>query len=66
MSTGIARALALTLGLAALIAAPAQANGRHWRGRPVLFPGNLLVSESTYAAPDIIEGVTELPPGCTG
>ena len=52
--------------MAALIAASAQADGRQWHGRPVLFPGNLLVSESTYAAPDITEGVTQLPPGCTG
>jgi hypothetical protein len=66
MSIRIARSLALTLGLGALIAAPAQAGTRQWHGRPVLSPSNLLVSESTYAAPDITEGVTQLPPGCTG
>jgi hypothetical protein len=64
MSTRIARGLALTLGLGALIAAPAQAHG--WSGRPFLTPGDLLLSESTYTPAEIQPGVTELPPGCTG
>ena len=51
MSTRIARGLALTLGLGALIAAPAQAHG--WSGRPFLTPGDLLLSESTYAPAEI-------------
>ena len=64
MSTRIARGLALTAGLGALIAAPAQAHD--WHGRPNLEPGNLLVSESSFTTADIQPGVTELPPGCTG
>ena len=59
----IGRGLALTIGLGALIAVPAQAARSHAPG--TLTPGNLLVSESTYAPADIQEGVTELPPGCT-
>jgi hypothetical protein len=39
-------------------------------GRPgfgILFPGNLLVSESYYTNdPNIVAGQTQLPPGCTG
>jgi hypothetical protein len=63
MSSRIARGLGLILGLGALMTAPAQAHDRHGR---LLIPGNLLVSESTYAPADITPGVTELPPGCAG
>ncbi len=64
MSSRIARGLALSLGLGALVAAPAQA--QDWHGQPPLMRGNLLVSESTYAPAEITPGVTKLPPGCTG
>jgi hypothetical protein len=63
MSTRIARGLALTLGLGALIAAPAQADPDHEKS---LEPGNLLVSTSVYSPANIKPGVTELPPGCSG
>ena len=62
MRTSIARGLALTVGLGALIAAPAQADRGH---HGFLEPGNLLVSTSVYSPADITQGVTELPPGCT-
>ncbi len=62
MSKRFTRGLALTLGLGALIAAPAQAND--WHHHAPLLPGNLLVSESTYASAPITAGVTQLPPGC--
>lgn len=64
MSSRIARGLALSLGLGALVAAPAQA--QDWHGPSPLMRGNLLVSESTYAPAEITPGVTRLPPGCTG
>lgn len=64
MSSRIARGLALSLGLGALVAAPAQA--QDWHGQSPLMRGNLLVSESTYAPAEITPGVTQLPPGCTG
>jgi hypothetical protein len=36
-------------------------------GFGILFPGNLLVSESYYTNdPNIVAGQTQLPPGCTG
>ncbi len=60
MSSRIAGVLALTFGLGVLVAAPAQADEQGGS----LKPGNLLVSESTYARPDITPGVTQLPPGC--
>ena len=56
----LAAMLALTV-----LAAPAAADGWHHRGeRSKLEPGNLLVSESTYAPADVTPGVTQLPPGC--
>ncbi len=63
MPTRIARALALTVGLGALIAVPAQADPDHEKSPE---PGNLLLSTSVYSPADIQPGVTELPPGCTG
>ncbi len=66
MLSRLARGMALTLGLGALIAAPAQARDDH--GRSPLEPGNLLVSESTYAKPYITTSgpnATQLPPECT-
>jgi hypothetical protein len=67
MSTRIARWLALTLGVGALIAAPAQADPHHGKHHGKwLKPGNLLVSTSVYSRANIEPGVTELPPGCSG
>ena len=63
MLTRVARALGLTLGLGALVAVPAQADPG--QGTP-LARGNLLVSNSIYEPGNIVPGVTELPPGCTG
>ncbi|HTP23232.1 MAG TPA: hypothetical protein VMJ65_26730 [Solirubrobacteraceae bacterium] len=48
-------------------AAPAQADWWHGGHRgPELLPGTLLLSTSDYVPADITQGVTELPPGCTG
>jgi hypothetical protein len=45
---------------------PAGASGAG-SGSRILFPGNLLVSESFYTNdPNIVAGQTQLPPGCTG
>ena len=61
----VAVALCTAAGMAAA-SAPAKAAATE-PAFGLLFPGNLVVSESYYTtAPNIVPGTTQLPPGCTG
>ncbi|HEV3382825.1 MAG TPA: hypothetical protein VG142_17820 [Trebonia sp.] len=71
--TGVAAFLSV-LGAAGVLAAASTAAGASTRpasvshhAGDVIVPGDLLVSESRYINdPNIVAGVTQLPPGCTG
>ena len=70
--TGVAAFLSV-LGAAGVLAAAGTAAGASTHsapahhGRDVVVPGDLLVSESYYINdPNIVAGVTQLPPNCTG
>src|SRR5579862_6732281 len=59
-------AVFVTVVCATAVAAAVGEPAAH-AGPGSLTPGNLLVSESVFSkAPDIVAGVTQLPPGCTG
>jgi hypothetical protein len=69
--TGVAAFLSV-LGAAGVLAAAGTAAGASTRpparhDHDVIVPGDLLVSESHYINdPNVVAGVTQLPPGCTG
>ncbi len=62
------RRLLAAAAAASLVAAAgvATAEGAWDSGPPVVIPGNLLITKSVFATPNITKGETELPPGCSG